>query len=82
MGRILSMISEAFLEPSLEDFSSNRGAMLGSNAMPMLEATASATTQSKTKGALFVVFTPPDNLFIRWRSYFCFLQRNSMGMKK
>jgi hypothetical protein len=59
MGRIASLISGAFIEPSLRDFSSNRGTKFCNAMMPMLEATASAAMQSRTNGAVFVVLTPP-----------------------
>ena len=54
MMRMLCAIVGACFRVSWKDFNSDRGAMLGTNAMPMLATAANATMQSKTKGAIFV----------------------------
>jgi len=56
--------------------------MSESSAKPMLEPTASTTMHIKTKGAIFVLLHLRAYLKIMSRSYFCFLQLDSIVLQK
>lgn len=61
-GRIFCVIDRAGLgasRRSFEDVVSMRGAMLDNVARPMVEATASDKTHTRTSCAILVAFTPP-----------------------